>query len=314
MRPWSSIPIGLLAFLPLVAPAQLPLPLPLTPEPVPAIQSFTLLEALYNDTDYVSLIKLIQRARLIPTFNRLNGSTFFAPTNDAISRYAASNELWELALRDDTLELQDNLQLRLRQQLFYHLLNYTLLLLPTEQTPQEHITLLYPRDTSEPPSREPPPSPPWVPIQNGTLGTDPQRLRLSARDAALWAGVDAFGNSGAKIVKDHVNTSNGLLLGLDSILEMPPDLGMLTRGKKCNKILTCILCSNRDLTTSPPLLPPQDSHARVEDIPEQYADTLVVPSCRRCLECVAGPAAIILGERVRIRYHGTHSQHAHRLA
>lgn len=228
MRLWSSIPIGLLALLPLVAPAQLPLPLPLTPEPAPTIQSFTLLDALSNDTDYLSLIKLLQRARLIPTLNHLDGCTFFAPTNDAISRYAASNKLWQSALRDDTQELHDNIQLQLRQQLFYHLLNYTLPLLPTEQTPQEHDTLLYPRDTAEPPSQEPPPSPPWMPVQNGTLGTDPQRLRLSARDAAIWAGVDAFGNNGAKIVKDHVNTSNGLLLGVDSVLEVPPDLGMRT--------------------------------------------------------------------------------------
>ena len=228
MRPWSSIPISLLAFLPLVAPAQLPLPLALTLEPIQTTPSFTLLEAIYNDTDYVSLVKLLQRARLIPTFNRLHGSTFFAPTNDAISRHAASNELWQLALRDDTLELQDNLQLLLRQQLFYHLLNHTLLLLPTEQTPQEHDTLLYPRNTTEPPSQEPPPYPPWMPLQNGTLGDDPQRVRLSARDAAIWVGVDAFANGGAKIVKNHVNATNGLLLGVDTVLEMPPDLGMPT--------------------------------------------------------------------------------------
>ena len=121
-----------------------------------------------------------------------------------------------------------HLHLHLRQELFYHLVNYTLTLLPTEQTPQKHDTLLYPRNTTEQPSQEPPPYPPWMPIPNGTLGTDPQRLRLSARDSALWAGVDSYGNNGVKIVKDHVNTSNGLVLGLDEVLEMPPDLGKLT--------------------------------------------------------------------------------------
>ena len=32
-----------------------------------------------------------------------------------------------------------------------------------------------------------------MPVQNGTLGTNPQRLRLAARDETLWAGVDAAG-------------------------------------------------------------------------------------------------------------------------
>ena len=228
MRPWSCIPIGLLAFLPFTAAAQLPLPLSLTPEPIPTIQSTTIVEALSNDSDYRSLIKLLQVAKLIPTLNKLNGATLFAPTNDAISRHAASNPLWEYALREDVVELRDNLHLHLRQELFYHLVNYTLTLLPTEQTPQKHDTLLYPRNTTEQPSQEPPPYPPWMPIPNGTLGTDPQRLRLSARDSALWAGVDSYGNNGVKIVKDHVNTSNGLVLGLDEVLEMPPDLGKLT--------------------------------------------------------------------------------------
>ncbi|TBU62070.1 FAS1 domain-containing protein [Dichomitus squalens] len=223
MRPWSCIPVGLLAFLPVTA-AAAQLPLTLTPEPIPTIESFTILDALNNDSDYRSLIKLLQVSKLIPTLNKLNEATLFAPTNDAISRHAASNSLWQHALREDTAELHDNLHLRLRQQLFYHLLNYTLPHLPTEQTPQQHNTSLYPRDTTEPPTREPPPNPPWMPIPNGTLGTDPQRLRLSARDSTLWAGVDSFGNGGAKIVKDSVNTSNGLLLGLDEVLEMPPDL------------------------------------------------------------------------------------------
>ncbi|TFK83664.1 FAS1 domain-containing protein [Polyporus arcularius HHB13444] len=237
MRPWSCIPIGLLAILPLVAPAQLPLH-----QLAPTTQSFTLLDALYKDPEYESLIKLLQRAKLIPTFNKLNGSTFFAPTNDAVKHHASFNLLWQEALNDDTHDLQDNLQLRLRQQLFYHLFNYTVRVLPTEQTPQEHRTLLYPRDTSEPPTQEPPPYPPWMPVQNGTLGTEPQRLRLSARDDALWAGVDASGKGGVKVVKDAVETANGLLLGLDRVLEMPPDLATVVsrhpRLSYLHKILT----------------------------------------------------------------------------
>ncbi|KAI0673554.1 FAS1 domain-containing protein [Trametes maxima] len=219
MRPWACIPLGLLAALPLAAPAQLPLH-----HVVPTTQSFTLTDALSADPDYVSLIKLLTRAKLIPTLNRLNGSTFFAPTNDAIKRHTSSNALWKSALDDNTPEFADNLQLRLRQELFYHLLNYTLPIIPTERTPQQHKTLLYPRDYTEPPSQEPPPFPPWMPVPNGTLGTEPQRLRLSYRDDAVWAGVDASGDGGAKVIKDPVETANGLLLGLGEVIEMPPNL------------------------------------------------------------------------------------------
>ncbi|RPD82067.1 FAS1 domain-containing protein [Lentinus tigrinus ALCF2SS1-7] len=257
MRPWSCIPIGLLAFLPLVAAAQLPLQ-----QPVPTTQSFTLLDAIYKDPDYESLIKLLQRAKLIPTFNRLNGSTFFAPTNDAIKHHASLNLLWQEALNDDASDLQDNLQLQLRQQLFYHLLNYTLLDVPTEQTPQIHRTLLYPRDTSEPPTQEPPPYPPWMPVQNGTLGAEPQRLRLSARDETLWAGVDAAGKGGVKVVKDAIETSNGLLLGLDRVLEMPPDLATVVSRHPglsyLHKILTPELTSFLNNTPTLTLFLPVD--------------------------------------------------------
>lgn len=219
MRAWLAIPIGLLAFLPLVPAAQLPL------HQHPTTVSFTLLDALNLDPDYVSLIKLLQRAKLIPTLNKLNGSTFFAPTNDAIKHHTLSNALWQQALDGSALQFDDNLQLQLRQQLFYHLLNYSLSDLPTEQTPQQHYTLLYPRHPSDNPSQNPPPSPPWMPIPNGTLGQDSQRLRLSARDNTSWVGVDASGNGGVKIVKHKVETVNGLLFGLDKVIEMPPDLG-----------------------------------------------------------------------------------------
>ncbi|KAI0830735.1 hypothetical protein BC628DRAFT_1313124 [Trametes gibbosa] len=258
MRPLACIPLGLLALLPFVAPAQLPL----SHVPAPATQAFTLIEALSADPDYLSLLKLVQRAKLVPTLNRLNGSTFFAPTNDAISRHADSNPLWKYALDENAPELTDNLHLRLRQELFYHLFNYTLSVLPTEQTPQQYKTLLYPRDYTEPPTRAPPPFPPWMPIPNGTLGTEPQRLRLSYRDDAVWAGVDAFGNRGAKVVKDRVETSNGLLIGLDDVLEMPPDLAtVISRHPKLSyfsKILTPELTAFLNSTSTLTVFLPED--------------------------------------------------------
>src|SRR5271170_8123863 len=85
------------------------------------ISSTTLVDALSADPDFTSLLRLLQRARLIPTLNRLNGSTLFAPTNDAIKRHTSSNSLWNTALQDDQLSLNDNVHEQLRQELLYHL-------------------------------------------------------------------------------------------------------------------------------------------------------------------------------------------------
>ncbi|KAJ4485958.1 carnitine acyl carnitine carrier [Lentinula aciculospora] len=184
-----------------------------------SISSTTIIDALSNDSDYLSLLHLIQRARLVPTINRLNGSTLFAPTNDAIERHS----LWSSILKDSSLILQDNVQEQLRQQLFYHLLNYTL---PPETKPLIVLkTLHYPHTPVAPPSREPPPNSPWMPIPSGTLGREPQRLRLGARGDDEYVGVDAFRDGGAKIIKEQVDAGNGVVLGISEVLEPPPNLG-----------------------------------------------------------------------------------------
>ncbi|KAJ3916630.1 carnitine acyl carnitine carrier [Lentinula edodes] len=184
-----------------------------------SISSTTIIDVLSNDSDYLSLLQLIQRARLVPTLNRLNDCTLFAPTNDAIKRHS----LWSSILEDSSLILQDNIQEHLRQQLFYHLLNYSI---PPESEPLKvHKTLHYPHAPVEPPSREPPPHPPWMPIPSGTLGGEPQRLRVGTREENGYVGVDAFCNGGAKIVKGNVTAENGVVLGISEVLEPPPNLG-----------------------------------------------------------------------------------------
>lgn len=185
--------------------------------------SITLVDKLSNDSDYTSLLRLLQRAKLIPTLNRLNGSTFFAPTNDAIEKHKASNSLWHAALSDDS-PLLDNVHQQLRQELLYHLLNYSISL-PKEQSILVTHTLHFPHERTEPPTHEPPGQPPWMPQPGGTLGGEPQRLRVTARDAAVYVGVDTFGKGGAKLVKGEVNAGNGILLGIDSVLAPPSHLG-----------------------------------------------------------------------------------------
>lgn len=195
--------------------------------------STNLIDVLSADEDYTSLLRLLQRARLIPTLSRLNGSTFFAPTNEAIKRHASSSDLWNAALSEDPFELRDNIQEKLREELFYHLLNYSipdpLSDVPDSHHLQVHKTLHYPRIPVEPPSRQPPPYPPWLPMPGGSLGGQPQRLRLSpsSRDTPLYVGVDAFGKGGAQIIKQWVNASNGVILGIKDVLNVPPDIGLL---------------------------------------------------------------------------------------
>lgn len=213
MRPLPLILLSLLALLPYSL---------ATPPPQLAFYSTqdalstTLVDKLSEDPDYTTLLRLLQRARLIPTLNRLNGSTLFAPTNDAIKRHPSLSRL--------SSHTGDNVNEQLRQELFYHLLNYTVVL-PKEKDILVTKTLHFPHDSPEPPSRDPPPSPPWLPVPGGSLGGEPQRLRIAAPKGRVHVGVDAFGKGGASVVKDPVDAGNGLLVGIDGILPPPPSLG-----------------------------------------------------------------------------------------
>lgn len=216
MHLWHCFPLPLLALVPVAFTAQVPFS-----HNNVTVSSTNLIDALSSDPDYTSLLHLLQKAKLIPALNKITASTLFAPTNDAIERHKSTNSLWSAALADDGMPLRDNVQEALRQELFYHLLNETLSDLPSNQTPQVLKTLHYPRQ----PTYEPPSASPWLPEPGGTLGGEPQRLRIAARDDEKWVGVDFVGNGGVEIVKPLVNTSNGLLLGVKDVLEVPPDLG-----------------------------------------------------------------------------------------
>ena len=86
----------------------------------PETTSTTLVDALNADPAYTDLLRLLQRTRLIPTLNKLNRSTLFAPTNDAIRKHSLQNPLWFSALEEPEDSLADNILEELRQQLFYH--------------------------------------------------------------------------------------------------------------------------------------------------------------------------------------------------
>ncbi|KAG2154689.1 hypothetical protein DEU56DRAFT_725712 [Suillus clintonianus] len=251
MRLWGCIPLTLLALVALSTTTQVPWNSDAT------TQSTTLVDVLNADEDYTSLLILLQKAKLIPTLNKLNGSTLFAPTNDAIKRH----DSWQSVLGNPD-SLKDNVQEELRQELFYHLLNYSVAQEPNDLTTHVHDTLHFPKLSLDPPTNEPPPFPPWMPLPVSTLGNEPQKLRLTSRDGVAWVGVDAFGKGGIEIKKSS-EAKNGVVYGIPSVLEVPPHLGhVLAREPSLSyfqKILTPSILNAINSTSELTLFMPVDS-------------------------------------------------------
>ncbi|KAG8963433.1 hypothetical protein FRC05_004736 [Tulasnella sp. 425] len=84
----------------------LPLHLAATASLPPSTTSTTTIDGLSTDPDYTLLLRLIQRAKLVPTPNKLNGSTLFASTNDAIERHRKETSKSALALALDGDDFQ----------------------------------------------------------------------------------------------------------------------------------------------------------------------------------------------------------------
>ncbi|OJA16128.1 hypothetical protein AZE42_00067 [Rhizopogon vesiculosus] len=258
MRLWGCIPLTLLALVSLSTAAQVPL----TWHSDTIVQSLTLVDVLSADEDYTLLLSLLQKARLIPTLNKLNDSTLFAPTNDAIKRHAQTNDLWRSALSFQDSP-KDNVQEELRQQLFYHMLNYSLSQIPKDSTTEVLPTLHFPKLFIDPPTNEPPPSPPWMPLPESTLGNEPQRLRITSRDGVAWLGVDAFGKGGIEVIKKRANATNGVVYGIADVLEVPPHLGRVLSDQSSltyfKKVFTPSILHSINTTSELTLFMPVDS-------------------------------------------------------
>lgn len=207
-------------------------------QPITA-QRINLVDQLNSDPDFTQLLRLLQRARLIPTLNRLVDATVFAPTNDAIERYRNSSlshnaRLWDISSFNHVSELDaggdlapDNVQYQLRQHLLYHLLNYSLPIMPPDfphHRPLVLDTLNFPDVSLPPPTDEPAPAPPWLPLPGGSLNKAPQRLRVASRDASAWVGVDFAGHGGAQVTKSPLLASNGIIIPLSDVVPAPGNL------------------------------------------------------------------------------------------
>lgn len=252
--------------------------IPPTP-PTDAPLSTTLVDALSSDGDFTLLLRLIQRAKLVPTLNKLNGSTLFAPTNAAIQRRRDKDKksIWEEAVREEEETiLTDNVLQGLRQHLFYHLLNYTLESIPEDIVPQR--TLHFPEAPVEPPTDEPPPSPPWLPVPGGLLGGEPQRLRTTIRDGKKFIGVDATGQGGARQVKETITVSNGVIYGVDRVLDLPGSLyDEITRHPSLSTIARILSDDVKKTLTSAPhltlFLPADSAWIGMDPIERRYLES-----------------------------------------
>lgn len=186
----------------------------------------SLVDVLSSDPDYSLLIRLLQRSRLITTLNKING-TLFAPTNAAVrAAIAAETEpTLAVALDEGVGPLADNIQARLRATLLYHTVNRTLSYNVSASGPKgvdmvETLLLPHPDEGTgrpgEPPERPGPP--------DSLLGGEGQRLRLTRRENTTVVGVDALGAGGVAIVKTAVAAHNGVVVGIDRMLEPPKSL------------------------------------------------------------------------------------------
>jgi solute carrier family 25 (mitochondrial carnitine/acylcarnitine transporter), member 20/29 len=200
----------------------------------PELLNTTVVDVLAQDEDYSLLVYLLQRSQLIPTLSRLNDSTVFAPTNDAIKSAAAGrhslasddgrdDSVWSWALVDSPPP--DNVQATLRANLLYHMLNFSLPFhsaqAPVAPAPAFLETLLVPsldQGRGRPHPR---------PDGDGLLGDrEGQKLRVARREdeKTTFVGVDFQGQGGAKVVKPDQLARNGVVLGIDQVLIPPPSL------------------------------------------------------------------------------------------
>lgn len=225
-------------------------------------EAITTIDILSSSPNHSTFLHLLQRTKLIPTLNLIQGSSIFAPTDEAWSTWgeAQSPALQSLLSKDLESEVADNILFGLRQHLLYHVLNYTLHdgSLRDNGSVESYVTtettLLFPNRPIMPPSpRKPPTGSPWLPQGgDGDLGGAGQQVRIRYTDGQpSGVGCDALGGGGSDMwngwpvkkkgeanppndggilsagKKDGVvrRASNGVVIGIQRVLEPPPSLG-----------------------------------------------------------------------------------------
>ncbi|UZJ55029.1 hypothetical protein CBS101457_004349 [Exobasidium rhododendri] len=221
------------------------------------------------------------------------GLTIMAPTDDAISKKAKMERERRLASRDFTPEYTDdlyqpqsawewaiylaerdestsdvdlivplwtdqdshldNVNAVLRQQILYHMINYTLPYnfttgglintrsAPSLPSPGEAImltTLHRPsRSTLDTPTRpgpipHPPTSPPHPGAEDGggLLAGEGQKVRIAmTEEGSVKIGTNSKGLGGITVVNANYSSNSGVILSVDGILDLPPSFATILR-------------------------------------------------------------------------------------
>ncbi|OXG33425.1 vacuolar membrane protein [Cryptococcus neoformans Bt120] len=172
--------------------------------------------------------------------------------------------------------IMDNQNWALRQHLLYHMFNYTLPLssfLPSDVSNVTlQTTLLYPLKEQPPLPPVPEPGTPWLPQGGeGLLGGHGQRLRIARVGSKeggekgkvgvewdgeggveIWDGKGwAKGNDSANEVPGARWVRNGVVVGIDGVLDMPPSIEEIIRTHPSLSYLSSIL----SLSSPPTPLP-----------------------------------------------------------
>jgi hypothetical protein len=228
------IPFAFASILTLRPQSALAHPVEATATPPLNSSSITVIDILSSSTQHTILLHLLQRCKLIPTLNLMQGVTLFAPTDDAWQTWAnqripsgkphndAEFMLSQVILSHlkseptESTGLADNVLFETHQLLLYHMLNYTL---PVEKRSltagrlddrerwiagnvSTETTLLFPSRAHHPPSNAPPPHPPWSPLGGtGTLAGEGQKIRL---------GYDLGESSGPHLVQVNAAGEGGI--------------------------------------------------------------------------------------------------------
>ncbi|PKI84087.1 hypothetical protein MVES1_002226 [Malassezia vespertilionis] len=210
--------------------------------------AFNLIDMLSERKDLSTFTLLLQRTRLIPALNRIQelgcahtGMTLFVPNNDAFEAATRGDTpdatFWQNVLHN-THDV-DNINVALRQLLWYHVLNYTL----PERGPQMGIyeTLHFPsrKRIIEPSHPGVLPQPPDVPPHPGAedegdlLGRQGQFVRVRRAQMGstqgMCVGVDSSGRGGAKVLRADRTSSSSVLFTIDKVVPLPPTLEQFLR-------------------------------------------------------------------------------------
>ncbi|CAD6967061.1 unnamed protein product [Tilletia controversa] len=266
--------------------------------------SFNLIDLLARSAHHTIFVRLLQRARLVPTLNNLmqfgdgRGLTILAPINQAFLRSSDRQTWLQLAgiqdedLRDDgSYSLLDadrsssdvnsgsNSNELLRQRLFYHILNYTIpysnasaatlpvrpALHPTLHFPSRHLfDPEKPTDPTRPGPVPHPPAPPFLP------GLDPDALlgnqgQVLRVSAANVSDLDNARAAGAKPGASHP----ALVFGSDHLGKG----GVVAVAEDCSSTSGVVISVNGILSLPPKLEDIIHSHPSLSSLSTLFPPT-----------------------------------------